>query len=84
MKGSSVMAVIEEEPARTPTRSLRREIGLISLLWASMGSIIGSGWLFGAKTALATCSARGRFSRLRPIAPSWRVAKTALRQNHAH
>lgn len=54
MKGSSVMAVIEEEPARTPTRSLRREIGLISLLWASMGSIIGSGWLFGAKTALAT------------------------------
>ena len=48
------MAVIEEEPARAPARSLRREIGLISLLWASMGSIIGSGWLFGAKTALAT------------------------------
>ena len=48
------MAVIEEEPAQAPARSLRREIGLISLLWASMGSIIGSGWLFGAKTALAT------------------------------
>ncbi len=48
------MAVIEEEPAHARTRSLRREIGLISLLWASMGSIIGSGWLFGAKTALAT------------------------------
>jgi len=34
------------------TRSLRREIGLIGLLWASTGSIIGSGWLFGAQLAL--------------------------------
>ena len=34
--------------------SLKREIGLIGLLWASMGSIIGSGWLFGAQGALAT------------------------------
>src|ERR687885_2404302 len=33
---------------------LRREIGLIGLLWASGGSIIGSGWLFGAQGALAT------------------------------
>jgi amino acid transporter len=31
---------------------LRREIGFIGLLWASTGSIIGSGWLFGAQTAL--------------------------------
>ncbi|MFF1798459.1 APC family permease, partial [Kitasatospora sp. NPDC058263] len=37
----------------TPThRSLRREVGLIGLLWASVGSIIGSGWLFGAKNAV--------------------------------
>jgi amino acid transporter len=33
---------------------LRREIGFIGLLWASGGSIIGSGWLFGAQGALAT------------------------------
>src|ERR687885_868642 len=33
---------------------LRREIGFIGLLWASTGSIIGSGWLFGAQGALAT------------------------------
>src|ERR687886_1249061 len=33
---------------------LRREIGFIGLLWASGGSIIGSGWLFGAQGALAS------------------------------
>ncbi|MGA8245881.1 MAG: APC family permease [Nocardioides sp.] len=32
--------------------ALAREIGLIGLLWASMGSIIGSGWLFGAQRGL--------------------------------
>ncbi|HEU5272337.1 MAG TPA: APC family permease, partial [Xanthobacteraceae bacterium] len=31
---------------------LRREIGFIGLLWASAGSIIGSGWLFGSQEAL--------------------------------
>src|SRR6266513_880242 len=36
--------------ARRP--GLRREIGFIGLLWASGGSIIGSGWLFGAQKAL--------------------------------
>jgi amino acid transporter len=36
-------------PRRT---GLRREIGFIGLLWASAGSIIGSGWLFGAQKAL--------------------------------
>ena len=37
----------------TPRRpGLRREIGFIGLLWASAGSIIGSGWLFGAQEAL--------------------------------
>jgi amino acid transporter len=39
---------------RAPGRpGLRREIGFIGLLWASGGSIIGSGWLFGAQGALA-------------------------------
>ncbi|MGF1429313.1 APC family permease [Kitasatospora sp. LaBMicrA B282] len=31
---------------------LRREMGLIGLTWASVGSIIGSGWLLGAKSAV--------------------------------
>ena len=34
--------------------SLKREIGTVGLLWASMGSIIGSGWLFGAQKGLLT------------------------------
>src|SRR4051794_14542113 len=41
----------EERPVRRPV-SLKREIGLIGLLWASTGSIIGSGWLFGAQKGL--------------------------------
>ncbi|MBV6698919.1 APC family permease [Kitasatospora aureofaciens] len=36
----------------TTHRSLRRHVGLIGLMWASVGSIIGSGWLFGAKNAV--------------------------------
>jgi len=32
--------------------SLRRDVGLIGLMWASVGSIIGSGWLYGAQKAL--------------------------------
>src|SRR6476620_10699388 len=34
------------------TTSLKREVGLVGLTWASMGSIIGSGWLFTPKEAL--------------------------------
>ncbi|MEV7023673.1 APC family permease [Kitasatospora sp. NPDC093558] len=36
----------------TTHRTLRRNVGLIGLMWASVGSIIGSGWLFGAKNAV--------------------------------
>jgi amino acid transporter len=47
-----------ETPAVPPEVSshnqLYRQVGLIGLLWASEGSIIGSGWLFGAQGALAT------------------------------
>lgn len=32
--------------------SLKRQIGIIGLLWASTGSIIGSGWLLGSQAAL--------------------------------
>ena len=45
----------DTSPAAPPSlegRSLKRRVGLIGLLWASEGSIIGSGWLFGAKGAL--------------------------------
>ncbi|WP_051942725.1 APC family permease [Streptacidiphilus rugosus] len=35
-------------PSGTPQHALKREIGLIGLTWTSVGSIIGSGWLFGA------------------------------------
>jgi amino acid transporter len=45
------------ERARTAPaehKGLRREVGFIGLIWASEGSIIGSGWLFGAQGALGT------------------------------
>ena len=38
---------------KTRKPGLRREIGFVGLIWASEGSIIGSGWLFGAQGALA-------------------------------
>jgi amino acid transporter len=44
-------AAAQQQRHRT---SLKREVGLIGLMWASMGSIIGSGWLFGAQKALMT------------------------------
>ncbi len=46
------MAIVEERRPAVRSTSLKREIGLIGLGWASMGSIIGSGWLFGAQEAL--------------------------------
>ncbi|MEZ0093125.1 APC family permease [Streptacidiphilus sp. EB129] len=47
------MAITDHTSPPTETgRSLRREVGLIGLMWASVGSIIGSGWLFGAKEAV--------------------------------
>jgi amino acid transporter len=33
------------------SEGLKREVGLLGLMWASEGSIIGSGWLFGALVA---------------------------------
>lgn len=55
MSSSAPETVRTDRPAgeAAPRRAgLRREIGFIGLLWASAGSIIGSGWLFGAQTAL--------------------------------
>lgn len=36
-----------------PDTGLKRQIGFIGLMWASAGSIIGSGWLYGAEKGLA-------------------------------
>ena len=56
MNTSAPETVVTGRPAGAqyaPRRTgLRREIGFIGLLWASAGSIIGSGWLFGAQKAL--------------------------------
>jgi amino acid transporter len=46
------MSVAAERTSARPPVSLKREIGLIGLLWASTGSIIGSGWLFSAQKGL--------------------------------
>ena len=43
---------VAEKTARARSTSLKREVGLVGLTWASMGSIIGSGWLFGAQEGL--------------------------------
>src|SRR3954447_1479038 len=45
---------LTQRPSAPSRPGLRREIGFIGLLWASGGSIIGSGWLFGAQSALST------------------------------
>ncbi|WP_328784179.1 APC family permease [Streptomyces canus] len=42
------------ETKGTPGGGLRRDVGLIGLMWASVGSIIGSGWLYGAEKAVVT------------------------------
>ncbi|MCW2672814.1 MAG: amino acid permease [Frankiales bacterium] len=47
------MSTAEMAPGVARTPGLRREIGFVGLIWASEGSIIGSGWLFGAQGALA-------------------------------
>ncbi|MCS0600706.1 APC family permease [Streptomyces sp. LP11] len=47
------MAKVDALPqARTDSDGLRRDVGLIGLMWASVGSIIGSGWLYGAEKAV--------------------------------
>jgi amino acid transporter len=51
------MATIETPPpesqhdANLDSDGMNRQVGFMGLLWASEGSIIGSGWLFGALTA---------------------------------
>ena len=46
------MAQVVKQPAERvaalDTEGMERGVGFLGLLWASEGSIIGSGWLFGA------------------------------------
>ncbi|GAA2025363.1 APC family permease [Catenulispora yoronensis] len=49
---------------------LRRDIGLIGLMWASEGSIIGSGWLYSAKEALVAAGPAALIS--------WGIAAVAI------
>ncbi|MCW7941313.1 amino acid permease [Streptomyces hygroscopicus] len=46
------------------TTGLRRDVGLIGLMWASVGSIIGSGWLYGAQKAVVMAGPAAIFSWL--------------------
>ncbi len=45
------MAATDTAPPQRNTQLLR-EVGKVGLIWASVGSIIGSGWLFGAQKGL--------------------------------
>jgi amino acid transporter len=45
------MAVASAASGTASEPKLRREVGLVGLLFVAVGSIIGSGWLFGALTA---------------------------------
>ncbi|MGI8667373.1 MAG: APC family permease, partial [Jatrophihabitans sp.] len=61
------MTRLEESPGSGGTppgdhSKMRRDIGLIGLLFASVGSIIGSGWLFGALNASSIAGPAAIFS----------------------
>src|SRR5579875_1063059 len=43
--------VAHDAPSKSSGDGLDRGIGFIGLLWTSVGSLIGSGWLFGALIA---------------------------------
>ncbi len=48
------MSVLERQPTKCETKldkGLKRDIGKVGLLFTGVGSIIGSGWLFGAFNA---------------------------------
>src|SRR5437870_4314181 len=46
---TTASATVGKSPAAA--RKLRRDVGMVGLLFTSVGSIIGSGWLFGALNA---------------------------------
>src|ERR1700679_3186059 len=48
---SNVAEAPSAQEAVLDSDGMERNVGFLGLLWASEGSIIGSGWLFGALTA---------------------------------
>jgi amino acid transporter len=57
------MTTIEKPPeGRAEQPRLRRDMGRVSLLFAGVGSIIGSGWLFGALNAAKLAGPSSIFS----------------------
>ena len=56
------MTAVQNRPASRPQHRMRRDIGVIGLLFASVGSIIGSGWLFGALTSAQIAGPAAIFS----------------------
>jgi amino acid transporter len=59
------MTAVQDKPSAPAERThMRRDIGVIGLLFASVGSIIGSGWLFGALTASQIAGPAAIFSWL--------------------
>ncbi len=44
-------AVEDRSTDQSQPHKMRRDVGIVGLLFASVGSIIGSGWLFGALTS---------------------------------
>ncbi|GIH14182.1 APC family permease [Rugosimonospora africana] len=57
-------ATTDVRPARSGKPHLRRDIGMVGLLFTAVGSIIGSGWLFGAMNAAQLAGPAAIFSWL--------------------
>ena len=55
-------AVEDRTTERSQQNTMRRDVGIIGLLFASVGSIIGSGWLFGALTSAQLAGPAAIFS----------------------
>jgi amino acid transporter len=53
---------VSSEKGTSEAQRLRRDIGLIPLLFSSEGAIIGSGWLFGALYAVNEAGPAALFS----------------------
>jgi amino acid transporter len=58
------MTATDVRPAQADKPHLRRDIGRVGLLFAGIGSIIGSGWLFGAMNAAQLAGPAAIFSWL--------------------
>jgi amino acid transporter len=63
------VSTTSQEPA-LDSEGLERRMGLFALMWASEGSIIGSGWLFGALGAVAVAGPAAIFG--------WAIASVVI------